>query len=213
MLHLMVAAILGLTPLSTATFSSDTAQVTLAGNPLVGSIEVVHRDGKVLVNGYLVYPTIPRATSPQPQPLTQLELDHKALLAAFYAVDRSDEEAVAFLQSSALVDSAWIADRSLYFRWKGGRRAQAVYRTPMGVPMATDRSEEYYSLLTGYLQSGMSVYLGEYVVAFPRQQRLLEEEVRRSATRSSASRSNQQKYRRLIDDLRSPRDLNELKER
>lgn len=228
MLSLMMAVLTTVSPISVEHFSADTARVTLAGHQLTDSIEVVHEIGRVLVNGYQVYPVIPRtpsiadSTPPSTQKTTDLHRAHQSLILGFYALaDWSDEAGMAYFRRSALVESVWVADGTLYILWRGApiERKLAIGRTPNSDGPVVDRSQEYYTLLTTYLRDGQSVYLGGYLVAFPRQHQSLERAVIASAKLAPAAPGVHvdpmvsAKYACLIEDLRHPRDLNDLKRR
>lgn len=218
---LLLAACLFLTPLNTwaaspdsvAYFSSDTTHVVIVGNALTdSSITVTHELGRVLVNGYLVYP-LPQLvpTVQQNQPLTSEELEHRFIIGQATGAT-TEQEAVNQLLRSGGVDTAWVVDHSIYFKWHGSSRIEHLYRTVDSAP-AQDRSQEFFDELVCCLRSRSSVYIGTYLIQFSARQSALEQRVVGLALNASAEVPMDEKYWQVIKDLRAPQDLNALKVR
>lgn len=210
---LMLPSIVHAAPaLSIERFGGDTTSVVIAGNTLTDSvITVVHEPGRVLVNNYQVYPRVPRGGAAPVTQLSDVELRHRQLIVAA-ATAKSTQESIAILRQSADVDSAWADGTTLSFRWKGQSVSHPIYRSAASTT-PTDRSQEFFDELVGFLHERSSVYIGDYLVQFPICQRALERRIGQLAATSVGGDPENQKYAQVIRDLRAPRDLNELKVR
>mgnify|MGYP001797202214 CR=1 FL=1 len=113
------------------------------------------------------------------------------------------------MRQSALVESSWVEAHSLYVRWKGQTSKETIYQPTKLMPRQ-DRSQEFYDLVTRFLRQGSSVYIAEYVIQFPREQRDWEVHVRALSSMNAPIDQETRPYLQIITDLRAPRDLNTL---
>lgn len=209
---LMVATVLtAVHPPQLARFSADTATVFIVGNRMADSVVVEHLSNhEVRINGYRVFPFTERpVTTPSSR-----DLARRALIREVNRIPRSNDEAVAFLNSSDLVDSAWTSEDALYLRWVGSKSPSRVMRGSI-VPAPTSRSQEFFDLLVAGMRQHATIFIGEYFIAIPAEGSITgaSDRPQRPTVNAQSLAKQRQAEPRLDADLVRPRDLTILKAR